>query len=128
MGLKFILGISIMLFIILALSITAYLFIKNMTENIEEKLYLLNNDINNKKWLNASEIFKDITKKWEKAETIFPVLIDHDELHNLEISLAKISVFIKNKNKKELLVEINVALKLISSISEQEKLSLKNIF
>ncbi len=117
-----------MLIIIFFVAFTANNYLKNSTEFLKNDFQNLRHYTVSSNWEKASNINNKINVKWEKVSKIIPILKDQGELHDLEITLTRISSLLEQKNQKDLLLEISVARKLLTAIYEQEKLSLENIF
>jgi hypothetical protein len=122
-------SITIMLILIIIASIGGYYIIVVLANNVGKELEILQDYIDKEKWKEARKSSMDLLKKWNKSQYFMTILVNHSELDELEVRLAKISSMINIKaNKKEILPEIAIARKLIENIPEQEKLSIKNIF
>ena len=121
-------GFLILMIVILALGVSSLFYILSVTNNLSNNFKKLEIYINGEEWDQAYKIFKIIEKDWEKANSFFPILVDHANLHDLNITVTRISSLLKLKNKKELLPQISIAQKLSREIYHQEKFSFKNIF
>lgn len=96
--------------------------------DLTDLLDQLQKEIDKDNWVAAEEMKKDIAEKWEYAHSLFPVLLDHAEFHDLSITLTRIMALIELEQKNKLIPEIAVARRLIQEVTEQEKLKLENIF
>lgn len=125
---RLITGVIIMLIVITIMSIITNHYIITTSNNVHNLLVKIENNIHNNNWQNVLLLNKKLNKKWDKAQNIIPILIDHAELHDLEITLARISSLIQQKNKGKIFAELSIAKKLIKNIQDQEKLNFKNVF
>ncbi len=125
---KQLIGVLIMLIIIFSIAYAGNNYLENSTSKLKNILLNLKNYTILNKWEKAKSLDIKINNKWNSLSKIIPILKDQGELHDLEITLTRISVLINQKNKKELLSEIAIARKLLTAIYEQEKLLLENIF
>lgn len=125
---KVLLGVSLLVIMIILLLIGSYFLISKYAENIMVNLDDLDKASKDEDWLTASIIEKKLNKNWVKAKRILPMMIDHIELHDLEIFIARKSALIELKDKQRLLIEISAAKELIKNIQLQQKLSIRNIF
>jgi len=79
-------------------------------------------------WTRASEHLKNIHQDWKKYEQIWSLLINHEEIDNIELTLARLENYIKIKNQVQSLGEISALEHWIKHIPEKEAVSLPNIF
>jgi len=117
-----------MLIIIFSIAYTANKYLEDSTMKLKNDLLNLKKIATLNNWEKANHLDTEINNKWHNISKIIAILKDQSELHDLEITLSRISFLVNQKNKKELLLEITIARKLLTAIYEQEKLSLENIF
>lgn len=110
------------------MSILSYYYISSVSGNMLDSLNDLQKNIKNESWEKARNSYSDVEKDWNKVQKYFPLLIAHSNLHELNMSITKISALLKIEEKKEIIPELEVAKKITGEISEEEKLSLRNIF
>ncbi|MFW6380914.1 MAG: DUF4363 family protein [Bacillota bacterium] len=122
------LGIGFMLVLIVTIALMGYKQIADNSQEIHTLLGKLEIATTDNNWHDAREYNRKLQKKWNQALRLLPALIDHEELHDLEIGLARISVLVEEQQKPLLLPEISVARRLIKNIQNQEQPRLKNIF
>lgn len=120
--------VTIIIIFIVLLSLGGIFYVNNTTAGLNEDLSVMEESINNGQWNKARETFKKVNKSWEQATNIFPLILDHAELHDLEITLARIESYIEQKDKANILPEIKISLELLKNIKKQQKMSLQNIF
>ncbi|MBR5227983.1 MAG: DUF4363 family protein [Clostridia bacterium] len=95
--------------------------LKNITEEIilcieKENYSMLNNKINK------------LEENWEKDKSIWDVLTEHDDVEEVESSIASLKAYAKIQIKSESLNECFILKQRIEHILENEKVSLSNIF
>ncbi|MGE5458328.1 MAG: DUF4363 family protein, partial [Methanococcaceae archaeon] len=64
---------------------------------------------------------------WNHMKDKWALLLDHQEIDNINISLSKMKEYIKGKNKNDSLAEVSTLKLLFIHIPEKEAISLKNI-
>lgn len=116
------------LVIIIAASVYGYYILKNYSDSIYTLLDKIESDVRNNNWDKVRETREKLRDKWDKAQVIFPFIVDHAEFHDLNISLSRLFTMLDVEEYKYILPEISVARKLTRQILDQEKLTLKNIF
>jgi hypothetical protein len=79
-------------------------------------------------WEKALEHLKRFEDFWNGVKPLWEILIDHTEIDNIDMALAKIEQYIKTGEKGLALGELSSLELLIRHIPDKEKLSLENIF
>jgi len=88
----------------------------------------MKSSIENGNWEQAQDNFKEFSIFWHNAESMWTILLNHNEIDNIDISLAKIEQYIKARETGLALGEMAILKLLIKHIPEKEKLTLENIF
>ena len=126
--------------IIIVLVIIIVVTVGNITQNylektsneILEKLETLKLEIKNTSKNNNIDIINDyveqIISNWKEINNNWSMLVIHDELDNIEISLLELKASIENQNIEDSLKEIEKSMFLIGHIKEKENFQIKNIF
>lgn len=120
--------VIIILVMITIISTMGYRYLLTTSDNLNQLLVKIKTGIHNNNWKQVKQLKRQLNTKWNQAQNIVPTLINHSELHDLEITLARISTLVEQKSKEKLLPEISIARKLTKNIKGQEKLNLRNIF
>lgn len=97
------------------------------TINLTKQIEVVNNEIKQDKWENALAEIGKLEKEWGKQAKWWPILLDHQEIDNIEFSLAKIKEYIINKSKPLALGQLSELKLMLNHIPEKEKVNLKNI-
>jgi len=107
-------------------------FLNNTSEEIIWKLEDLKREILTAKESNsrekAKELSNEIYNKWEEMDKTWSILVFHEELDTIQISLTKMKAQIDEGELEESLEELETTKFLINHIKEKEKFNLKNIF
>lgn len=98
------------------------------TEYMKVILKDLDKDIQNDNWSNASANFIKFKEKWIDLRSLWTIILDHHEIDNIDLSVAKADKYIQTKSKPLSLAEVEVLQSLIEIVRESESLSLSNIF
>lgn len=115
------------LIVILVGSYVFYNYIETSSSFIDKELRVLDTDIRNSKWNSASSGILIVENKWDKMKDRWALLIDHQEIDNINISMSKIKQYIEAKDAVDSLAEISALKLLFEHIPEKESLSVKNI-
>ena len=94
-------------------------FINSLTEIAE--------NINEYNWDMAWVHFTEVKNGWSKKRTILTIFIDHHEIDNIDLAMAKAQKYIQSKDKPLSLGEIEVLTQLFIIVKENESLSISNI-
>ena len=76
----------------------------------------------------VKQLSNEIYEKWEEMDKTWSIIVLHDELDNIQISLTKMKAQIEEGELEESLEELETTKFLINHIREKEKFNLKNIF
>ncbi|MCT4509287.1 MAG: DUF4363 family protein [Tepidibacter sp.] len=98
----------------------------NCTEFINSLEYISVN-IDKNSWKNASAELIKIDKKWDNIRYKWSVLLDHHEIDNIDVAMAKLTKNIELKNTPLSYQQIQSLKEFFKLISENEKLTLTNI-
>lgn len=85
-------------------------------------------DIKNQHWEKAARQTVEIEKRWGKIEKWWPIFIDHQEIDNIEFSLARIKEYVTNQDLSLSLGQLSELRLMVKHIPQNEALTLKNIF
>lgn len=79
-------------------------------------------------WEQAREMADGLEKTWEKKADWWPAVLDHQEIDNIEFSMAKTKSYISTKDVSLSRGQLSELKLMIMHIPEKESLKLKNIF
>lgn len=82
-----------------------------------------NNEVND-----SNEIANSLYNKWKETEKKWSLIISHEELDLIELSLIGVKISVLERAYEDALVELQRSNYLIEHIKEREELLLKNIF
>lgn len=107
------------------------LYTINMLEKDAQILYnfilQMENHIERGEWEKVDNINANFNHQWEKSEKIWPMLIDHLEIDNINIQLSELEASLKNKDKIRALSKLSILKLLVKHIPERESFILQNI-
>lgn len=107
--------------------VVSYNYIEDTSVHFIYSLDKVCENIENKNWSSADDNFLKIDKQWTDIKNNLSLLLDHNEIDDINIAMAKISRCIKLKNMDLSLNEIEVLKELFDMIVEKENLTLTNI-
>src|SRR3989339_260942 len=103
---KITISIVILTIFMIVFSLYGINSLKKTADNLNNYIIEIENNTVFKNWANASIIIKDLKNNWVKERSTWAILIDHNEIDNIDISIEKISKYIETKNNSLALVEI----------------------
>jgi hypothetical protein len=105
-----------------------YNSLSNLSQVLTSHLDKIENNVYTNNWDIIEAEFKVINQKWKKELKLLTLVLDHQELEKINLSLMKFKGYIEIKNKPLALGESSNLKYLINHIREKESLSLDNIF
>ncbi|WP_313341256.1 DUF4363 family protein [Sedimentibacter sp.] len=102
--------------------------IEPMTDFYNESINDLLKIIENEQWEKADKDIRLYIDKWGEVKNIWTYFISQKNLDNIESSMKKTDVYIKNKDKIQAQAELEHMMILFNIIKENECLTISNIF
>ena len=84
--------------------------------------------IKDENWDLVSLEYTKIRNNWTKIRKLLTVLLDHHEIDNIDLSMARADQYIYTKNSPLSLGEIEVLKQLFIIVKESESFTLTNLF
>lgn len=78
-------------------------------------------------WKIAEKNLEQVQKKWSGISATWSMLIDHQEIDNIEVTLSRMEKFISARDTASALAETSALKNYINHIPSRESLNLKNI-
>jgi len=101
---------------------------KKSSDILTQHFQSLEEAVKEEEWDKANMQLESIMKAWNSTKTKWQMLIDHQEVDNIDSTLARVIQYVKLKVKEDSLAEI-AALKLyVTHIPSTESLKLENVF
>jgi len=127
---------TIIIISILAIIFGGAMYTKNFLDRTSEEIILkleeLKEEIVTARESNnrgrANELSNEIYEKWEEIDKTWSIIVFHEELDTIQISLTKMKAQIEKGELEESLEELETTKFLINHIKETEKFKLENIF
>jgi hypothetical protein len=120
---------SLVLFaVLLGFGTFSYFYIDHTAKQLVTKVKLVEQNGYKEDWQQAEQEFSALHEKWNTASSKWTALVDHQELDNINISLAKVGEYIKAKDMPGFRSEVAELKLLIRHIPEKEAVNMKNVF
>lgn len=97
---------------------------KELTHNVNQ----VTREIKEANWDKAGKRIAAMEEDWKRINKWWPVVLDHQEMDNIEFSLAKAKAYIEEKEMVLSLGQLSELKLMILHLPEREALTLRNIF
>ncbi|ADY56147.1 hypothetical protein Sgly_1850 [Syntrophobotulus glycolicus DSM 8271] len=121
--------LAIFLGFVLLISLSVFTFHK-----LEESYSIIKTDLDQaqeyiaaEKWREAENLTRKIDAYWTETKKWWAILLDHEALDDIEISIKRLETFIETKEKPSSLAELETLKVLVKKVPESECLRLNNI-
>lgn len=129
---KEILIILIIMIAIIGLNYYTQHYLEETSNHLAEKLIELKSEIEIAQQTSqtdkAKQLAEEIKDNWDEQEKGWSLLIKHEELDLIQLSILKVKAGIENNTLVESLLEIDQSIFLVGHIKEKDSFQLKNIF
>lgn len=96
-------------------------------EELSHNVRQITEEVQKSDWHQANQHVKELEKDWNRIGSWWPVVLDHQEIDNIEFSLAKVKEYIASKNTVLSLGQLSELKLMILHLPEKEEINLKNI-
>lgn len=119
---------AIVIFVLLiGFGVGSYIYLENTAEKLVDKTELLEKSVHKKDWKATEKNFASLTSSWDKANEKWTMLIDHQELDSINISISRIREYIKIRYLPGLVAELAELRLLLLHIPEKEAINIDNM-
>lgn len=120
------------IFIITASIITVSIFsqftLYRDSDRLAQSIKKVEESIKKEDWNQSENQVTQIISIWEDVKGAWSVLIDHQEIDNIDVTLTRLQTLIRSRDNSSASAEAAALKKYVSHIPTKEKLSLENIF
>lgn len=120
-------AIIVIIVLLLGGSLTTYRYLHTTSQILATQLEEVEQSISTQKWEVAQKELNTALQSWGKIKTWWTVLLDHQEIDNIDMSISRLEKYIQTRDFSLSLGEVSVLKLLVDHISETEKLNLQNI-
>jgi hypothetical protein len=105
-----------------------FTYIDPVTSYFWENLLILSDKVSLSDWESAEFDMEAYAIKWQDIREYWVYFINQEDIDNIDFSIKKSEMYIKNRNKSNAQAELEHLRLLFNVIEENECLSLDNIF
>lgn len=113
--------------ILLGGSFSSYQYIKTSTHALAVPLETIEQSISAQKWAVAQKELNAAQQRWDKDKTWWTVILDHQEIDTIDISIKRLDKYIEAQNVPLSLGEVSVLKLLVDHIADTANFNLRNI-
>ncbi len=117
----------LILAVFFAMSIYMSHYISISTDRVADKINKLENAIEAQEWQEADKYMDKTTSDWDKTKSIWLTFLEHSEIDNIDIVLARLQKFVSIKKDTEALGEVAELKLLIKHVEHKTAFRLGNI-
>ncbi len=121
------LTIVIIVILLLGGSLVSYQYIQRTTQSLGTQISTVEQSISGQQWDIAQRKLKETQQRWDENKIWWTILLDHQEIDKIELSLSRLDKYVETQNLPLSLGEASTLELLINHISETEKFTLENI-
>ena len=119
--------IIIIVVLLLGGSLTTYIYLQSTAQTLTTQLENIEQSISVQNWPDSEMKLNTTQQQWIKTQTRWTILLDHQEIDAIDISLKRLEKYVQTHNLSLSLAEISTVKQLVEQISNTEKFTLSNI-
>jgi len=120
-------AIIIIVLLLLGGSWTTYRYLQTTSLALGTQLEIVEQSISTQKWKVAQKELNTAQIRWENNKTWWTVLLDHQEIDNIDLSMNRLEKYIATQDISLSLAEVTTLKLQVDHISDSEKPNLQNI-
>ena len=117
----------IIVFLSATLSILSLFYLKSVKKEIEDKLSLISEEVNNRNTSEAVRKADELYNLYSSLDDVLVIFLEHERLEELEETLSRLSPLISSGDFGEFSAEHSKARALVFKLYDHEVPKLKNI-
>lgn len=125
---KVFLSVFILAAMIVGISCVSQRILYVTSSELEKDLVRVEDSTVSNDWDTAAASLEKVREKWSGIKGTWAILIDHMEIDNIDITLARVEQYILCKDTSSALAEASALMKYVRHIPRKEALNLENIF
>lgn len=97
------------------------------TDHLTRQIQQVNSEIKQDSWKAAGRQTIRLEKMWKKEAKWWPVVLDHQEMDNIDFSLARVKEYVASRNSSLALGQLSEVKIMLEHIPKKEAVTLENI-
>jgi len=124
---KIIVSMLIVVSILISLSLWMENYLQNTTNEMVGQLNAIERAIKGNNWNIAEKELANLKNSWKSSKNLWGILLDHQEIDQIDMSLSRVNEMILLKDPVNLLPEMAALKLLVMHIPIKESFRLENI-
>ncbi|WP_051273458.1 DUF4363 family protein [Desulfotruncus alcoholivorax] len=124
---KIYVAVIAVLIVVLAFGVYTVNALESDTQQMMTGFGSLEKDIAAGNWDAAGKGMHQVQNKWSAHKSWWAMVIDHQEIDNIDMAIARVTKYIEQKDRTMASGEASVLKQMLEHIPEKEKINLKNI-
>lgn len=113
--------------LLVGLGTGSYSYIHMSAQKLSGHLETVENFIQQGKWDQARKELGQVQVAWEDTKHWWTVLLNHDEIDNIDISMKRLAKYVETRGVTFSLGELSALKLLVDHVADTESLNLENI-
>lgn len=126
-SLKVILSLSALVAVIVGIGLIGQSILGRTSGELGQSIAKVESSTASNDWKTAELAVTQIKNKWSGIKGVWAVLIDHQEIDNIDATLARMEKFIMAKDTPSAMAEASALKNFVDHIPVKEKLLLENV-
>jgi predicted ABC-type ATPase len=120
--------LTVILALVIGMGIWFNHSLQTSSGDLTRQIQLVSSTIRQQDWETAVKHSEKLEKLWEQKAKWWPVFLDHQEMDNIEFSLARVKEYVTSKDDALSLGQLSELKLMIEHIPRKEAVNLTNIF
>lgn len=125
---KAIISISIVILAFFGFAFWTQNSLVHTAHDIANHLTILEDAVSKEDWQTATKEMATVQYEWDNIKRRWQILIDHQEIDNIDSTLAKVKSWVNQESKEDCMAELATLKLFVLHIPEREALRITNIF
>ncbi|KLU60438.1 hypothetical protein CEB3_c32890 [Peptococcaceae bacterium CEB3] len=119
--------VAVVLILLLGASFLSFSYISRSAGTLTAQLDRVERSVQDGKWQEAGNELKTAQASWEKTKYWWTILLNHQEIDNIDISMSRVQKYIETKGAVLSLGELSTLRMLVDHVSDNEAFNVRNI-
>ncbi len=120
--------LAVILALIIGMSAWFNHSLQTSSDDLTRQIQLVSSTIRQQDWETAVKHSEKLEKLWEQKAKWWPVFLDHQEMDNIEFSLARVKEYVTSQDDALSLGQLSELNLMIEHIPRKEAVNFENIF
>ena len=101
--------------------------LQQSTKDLSRQIERVSQEIKQEQWEASQKQNQQLERTWQEKARWWPIILDHQEIDNIEFSLAKVKEYVASRNLPLALGQLSELKLMIEHIPRKEAVNLENI-